>query len=335
VIVAVVTILDRALGVCCLLRDNWGGLLSLLTLETFSLYFLLVSTQLQVLNLFFLPREVECHKAKLVEHEIIFVHFLKCILKIINTSEVLPYFDWLGRLLFHGLLLFLLLSGLFLFFLLLLLGLVRVDSFECSLLLFLLLDFLKSGGPPLLLGLLWQSVCGLYIVLDVSEADHNGPYILHDPLVEADAPLLHPLAELLHIHTLLVRDLAVLVHEDLLDGVQVLAEVHAEAGAGLPVAREEPLQGLQQGRQVEVGRLLVGLLLLVEATLLPHACEGGTLLLWLRLLSEGLLSRGRKTVRVVFAPVREVAVTLHIALGETEDLQSLEQELLLCEGIAH
>jgi hypothetical protein len=30
-----------------------------------------------------------------------------------------------------------------------------------------------------------------------------------------------------------------------------------------------------------------------------------------------------------------VAVTLHVALGETEDLQSLEQELLLCEGIAH
>jgi len=45
VIVAIVTVLDRALGVGCLLGDYRGGyLLGLLTLETFGLHFLLVST---------------------------------------------------------------------------------------------------------------------------------------------------------------------------------------------------------------------------------------------------------------------------------------------------
>ena len=263
------------------------------------------------------------------------MHFLKSILQIIDTGEVLPYLDRLGRFLLDRLLLLFLLSSLFLLFLLLLLSLAGVYPFECGLLLFLLLDLLESRSPPLFLGLLGQPVRGLDVELDLAEAYHYGPDVLHYALVQVDPTLLHPLTELLHIHALLVRDLAVLVHEDFFDGRQVLAEVHAQAGASLAVAGEEALQSFQEGSEIEVGGFFVGFLLLVEATLFLHTGEGRTLLLGLGLLSECALFGGRQFVGGVLAPVGEVTVTLHVALGETKNLKGLQQEFLLGQSIAY
>jgi hypothetical protein len=78
-----------------------------------------------------------------------------------------------------------------------------------------------------------------------------------------------------------------------------------------------------------MGRLLVSLDLLVKTTLFLHTGQGGALLLGLGLLSECALLGGCQTIIGIFAPVGEVTITLHVALGQTEDLQGLQEELLL------
>jgi hypothetical protein len=52
-------------------------------------------------------------------------------------------------------------------------------------------------------------------------------------------------------------------------------------------------------------------------------------------LSECALFGGGTFVGGVLAPVGEVTVTLHVALGETENLKGLQQELLLGQSIAY
>jgi hypothetical protein len=133
----------------------------------------------------------------------------------------------------------------------------------------------------------------------------------------------------LDVDALLVALLAIFVNEDALDGGQVVSQVHSETGSGLTVAGEEPLESLEEGSQVEMSRLLVSLLLLVETALLLKLGNGSVHFLGLLLGGQCALLGCGGTVVAVLAPVSEVPSTCHVVLGETEDLQGLNQEFLL------
>ena len=77
-------------------------------------------------------------------------------------------------------------------------------------------------------------------------------------------------------------------------------------------------------------RLLVSLLLGLQTPVFLEFGQMRTLLLGLLFLSERALLGSRHAIVGVLAPVWEVTVTLHVVLGESEDLQGLNEELFLC-----
>jgi hypothetical protein len=139
----------------------------------------------------------------------------------------------------------------------------------------------------------------------------------------------------LDVNALLEGDLSILIDEDLLDVGQLFSEVNSKARADLTVAQDEPLEGLKEWRQVEVGRLLISFLLLVKPSLSLQFLKSGTSLLGLLLLCECAFLSGSQSVSGVLTPVGEVAIPLHVPLREAEDFEGLEQKVSLCQHVAN
>jgi hypothetical protein len=261
------------------------------------------------------------------------VHLLDAVDEVIYAGEVLPYLNRLGRLLFLFSLCRIILLLFFLTFFLLLLrlfGLAWVNTLEGGLLFLLFFDLFECSSALFFFGLLWESVSRLDFVLDISEANKHGADVFNDARLQADALLLKKLAEVLDVNAFLVALLTVLINKDALDGLQVVSQVHSEARAGLTVAGQEAAEGLQEGCQIEMSRLFIGLLLFVETALLLKFGNGCIDLLGLLLSGKSTFLGSGRTVIAVLAPIGEVAVSFgNVVLGETEYFQGLNEEVLL------
>jgi hypothetical protein len=139
----------------------------------------------------------------------------------------------------------------------------------------------------------------------------------------------------LNVNTFLVALLTVLVNKDALDGVEVVSKIHPQARASLTAAGQESFKGLKEWSQIEMSGLLVGLLLLVDTTLLLKSGDCGIDLLLLLFASQSPLLSGGSSITAVLAPIGEVTRTSHVVLGETKDLEGLNEELLLGQSIAN
>ena len=135
--------------------------------------------------------------------------------------------------------------------------------------------------------------------------------------------------QLVGIDDLLVGELLVLVHEDLVSGVDVSHDGLAGVGSHLTIANAESLEALLEDRDVEVSRLDVRVGFLVEATLLLDPLDGLALLLFCLARGSFLLGSFLGS-QFLFFPVREVTFAVQVVLGQSEESQRGQQEISLC-----
>ena len=250
------------------------------------------------------------------------MHLLDAVDKVIYAGEVLPYLNRLRRLLllFSLSRIILLLFFITLLFLLLgLFGLAWVDTLKSSLLFLLFLDLFQGSSTFFLFCFLWESICRLDFVLDITKANEDCANVFYNTRLQADTFLLKKLAELLNVYTLLIALLTILINKDALNSLEIVSQVHSQARAGFTIASYEAAEGLQEWGKIEMSRLFVCLLLLVKTTLFLKFGNSSIDLLGLLFGSKCTFLGSSGTVIAVLAPIGEVTSTGHVVLGEAEN----------------